>query len=112
MACSAAFQRSRWWRCSHATSAGCALRWAAWRRRTTGALLPASGTAIAALNGSPWQDASSVRDVVRLLLGIARTPANDICNVLGLSPWILRKGPAGYVAVVAIAGLFAVVAAL
>src|SRR6185295_16256879 len=45
---------------------------------------------------------------MKLLVSLLNPAANDLCNVLGLSPWVLRKGPAARVAEPAICILAAV----
>jgi len=74
------------------------LPWLAFSLKTTGVILPASGEAIAAWGGDPWQSVSSPSQAARMVLSLLNPAANDLCNVLGLSPWVLRKGPAGRVA--------------
>lgn len=74
------------------------LPWFAFSLGTAGVLLPASGEAIAAWGGDPWHSVSSPLQAAKTLLSLLSPAANDLCNVLGLSPWILRKGPAARVA--------------
>jgi hypothetical protein len=74
------------------------LPWFAFSLRMTGELLPASGEAIAAWGGDPWRSVSSPLQAVKTLLSLLNPAANDLCNVFGLSPWVLRKGPASRVA--------------
>lgn len=74
------------------------LPWFAFSLKTTGVLLPASGDAIAAWGGDPWQSVSSPLQAAKMLLSLLNPAANDLCNVLGLSPWVLRKGPTARVA--------------
>jgi len=66
------------------------LPWLAFSLKTTGVLLPASGEAIAAWGGDPWHSVSSPSQAIKAVLSLLNPAANDLANVLGLSPWVLR----------------------
>jgi hypothetical protein len=67
------------------------LPWFLFSLRATGTLLPRSGEAIQVAWTSPWEGAVTLKNRALVLAQVLHMPANDLCNILGLSPMVHRK---------------------
>lgn len=73
--------------------------WFVFSLNATGKLLPTSGEAIGVWSSNPWRTNSSPTHAAKTLLYVLAPAANDVCNALGLSPWVRPEGRASFVAV-------------
>jgi hypothetical protein len=84
--------------------------WFAFSVYSTRVLLPESGRALRAWNQNPWTAVHSMIGGLKLALSLLAPPANDLCNVLGVSPFIGLSGRASLCSVLMLAVVGALVA--